>query len=73
MGMKPYRMDISIWHVERAAFLVAGIVTAVFALLAFFIHPGFVWGDLFVGVLLVFFAMTGYCPSAMLLARILKR
>jgi hypothetical protein len=66
-------MDTSVWNVERAAFLVAGVVVAIFAILALLVHPAFVWGDLFVGAMLVFFSLTGICPSAMLIARMLKR
>lgn len=66
-------MDTSSWYVERAAFLVAGCMVGLFALLSLLVHPAFVWGDLFVGAMLVFFAVTGFCPSAMLIARILKK
>ena len=68
-----YRMDTSSWNVERIMFAVAGILIAVFAVLAVLVHPAFVWGDLFVGSMLVFFAITGYCPMAMLVANILNR
>jgi len=70
---KSYRMDVSTWSVERATFLAAGSVIALFGLLSLLVHPAFVWGDLFVGAMLVIFAMTGYCPSAMLIARMLKK
>ncbi len=68
-----YRMDTTSWNVERIMFAVAGILIAVFAVLAVLVHPAFVWGDLFVGSMLVFFATTGYCPMAMLVARLLRR
>lgn len=70
---KTYRLDVSRWTVERAMYAIAGIIVAVFATLSLLVHPAFVWGDLFVGCMLVFFAVTGYCPMAMLVARILRR
>jgi len=68
-----YRMDTSGWTVERIMFAVAGFIVAIFATLSFLVHQAFVWGDLFVGCMLVFFAVTGYCPMAMLVARLLRR
>lgn len=61
-------MDTSSWSVERIMFVIAGILVATFALLSVLVHPAFVWGDAFVGGMLVFFAVTGYCPMAMLVS-----
>ncbi|NTW15107.1 MAG: DUF2892 domain-containing protein [Candidatus Moranbacteria bacterium] len=61
-----YRLDTSAWTVERIMFAIAGIMVAVFAALSILADIRFAWGDLFVGVMLVFFAMTGYCPMAIL-------
>jgi hypothetical protein len=70
---KPYRMNVSSWNVERIMFAIAGILITVFALLAILSYPAFVWGDAFVGGMLVFFAVTGYCPMAMIVSGILNR
>lgn len=70
---RPYRMDTSSWTVERIMFAIAGILVAGFALLSVSVHPAFVWGDVFVGSMLVFFMATGYCPMAMIVSRILNR
>ena len=68
-----YRAETKIWSVERVVFLIAGIFAVTFTLLGIFIHPGFHWATLFVGGMLMFFAITGYCPMAMLIHAILKR
>lgn len=70
---KIYRLDTSKWNVERSVFLVAGIFVAVSVLLGMIIHAGFFWFTLFVGSMLVFFALTGYCPMAILIDRILNK
>ncbi len=70
---KPYRMNVSSWNVERIMFAIAGILVATFALLAVLVHPAFVWGDAFVGGMLALFAVTGYCPMAMIVSGILNR
>lgn len=68
-----YRAETKIWTVDRIVFLVAGILIATLTLLGIFVHPGFHWVTLFVGGMLMFFAITGYCPMAMLVHAILKR
>lgn len=74
--MKPsniYRLDISKWSVERTVFLVAGIFVAVSVVFGMTIHAGFLWFTLFVGSMLIFFALTGYCPMAILVDRMLNK
>ena len=39
-----------------------------FALLALFVHPAFAWGSAFVGAMCVNFALTGWCPGAIIAA-----
>lgn len=65
-----YRMDVSVWSVERIVFLVAGVVVFLTALTAVFVDPVFVWLDGFFGLMLFFFSVTGYCPMAMLIHRL---
>lgn len=72
-GNKLYRSDVSRWSVERIMFAFGGTLIAVCSLLAIFVHPGFSYGALFVGSMLVFFALTGYCPMAMLVDRLMKK
>jgi hypothetical protein len=66
-------MDTSSWTVERIMFAIAGILVAGFALLSVLVHPAFVWGCAFVGGMQVFFAVTGYCPMAMIVSGLLDR
>ena len=68
-----YRAETKIWTVDRIVFLIAGIFVATFTILGTFIHPEFHWATLFVGSMLMFFAITGYCPMAMLVHTILKK
>jgi len=39
-------------------------------ILTTWVHPGFVWLSVFVGVNLIQSAFTGFCPAAMILKRI---
>jgi len=70
---KIYRLDTSRWNVERAVFLTAGIFVLGFSILGFALSPLFHYASFFVGFMLVFFSLTGYCPMAMLLAKLLER
>lgn len=67
MSHKIYRLDITRWSVERVVFALAGTLVFLLTLLGFFAHPWFHFGTLFVGGMLLVFAFTGYCPSAMLI------
>lgn len=68
-----YRADTTVWSVDRIVFLIAGVFVAILTLLGIFIHPGFHWAALFVGCMLMFFALTGYCPLAMFVHAIPKK
>jgi hypothetical protein len=50
-----------------------GSLIVVFSLLALFVHPAFAWAAGFVGVMFVNFAVTGYCPGAIIAARLMKK
>lgn len=66
---KPYRLDVTRWSVERIMFAIAGLIVVVFATLSLFVDDRFVFGCIFIGTMLVLFALTGYCPMAMLVDR----
>lgn len=68
-----YRAETKRWTVDRIVFLIAGLLVAILTLLGIFLHPGFHWAALFVGSMLMFFAITGYCPMAMLVHAVLER
>lgn len=68
-----YRMDVSVWSVERVVFLVAGVFIFLAALAAILVDPVFIWLDGFFGLMLIFFSVTGHCPMAMLIHRLKER
>ena len=68
-----YRMNVKTWSVERVSFLMGGIFSLLFGILTLFVDEKFIFGNLLVGTMLVIFAMTGYCPMAILAAKIRDR
>ncbi len=66
-------MNIKEWSVERAMFLFGGLLVVLCSLLAWYTHPTFVWGAVFVGMMCILFATTGYCPGAIITAKIMKK
>ncbi|ANT67258.1 DUF2892 domain-containing protein [Aeromonas hydrophila] len=56
--------------VDNGVRVVAGCMLLLSLLLTAWVHPGFVWLSVFVGVNLIQSAFTGFCPAAMLLKRL---
>ncbi len=56
--------------VERALLAFAGCMVLLSVALTLWVHPGFVWLTLFVGVNLLQSAFTGFCPAAMVLKKL---
>ncbi|MCX0437865.1 YgaP family membrane protein [Aeromonas veronii] len=56
--------------VDNGVRIVAGCMLLLSLILTTWVHPGFVWLSVFVGVNLIQSAFTGFCPAAMLLKRI---
>lgn len=56
--------------VENGVRVVAGCMLLLSLLLTAWVHPGFVWLSIFVGVNLIQSAFTGFCPAAMILKRL---
>ncbi len=56
--------------VDNGVRIVAGCMLLLSLLLTAWVHPGFVWLSVFVGVNLIQSAFTGFCPAAMILKRI---
>ncbi len=65
-----YKLDTTTWTVERVIFLVAGLFITVSLGLAFFFNSYFVYFTFFVGLMLINFALSGYCPMAILIGKI---
>ena len=55
--------------VDNGVRVVAGCILLLSLLLTAWVHPGFVWLSVFVGVNLIQSAFTGFCPPAMILKR----
>ncbi|ENO3939805.1 DUF2892 domain-containing protein [Aeromonas veronii] len=56
--------------VDNGVRIVAGCMLLLSLILTSWVHPGFVWLSVFVGVNLIQSAFTGFCPAAMILKRI---
>ncbi|HHQ4523385.1 TPA: YgaP family membrane protein [Aeromonas veronii] len=56
--------------VDNGVRIVAGCMLLLSLILTTWVHPGFVWLSVFVGVNLTQSAFTGFCPAAMILKRI---
>ena len=56
--------------VDNGVRVVAGCILLLSLLLTAWVHPGFVWLSVFVGVNLIQSAFTGFCPAAMVLRRL---
>ena len=56
--------------VDNGVRVVAGSMLLLSLALTQWVHPGFLWLSVFVGVNLIQSAFTGFCPAAMLLRRL---
>ena len=55
--------------VDKGVRVVAGCVLLISLALTHWVHPGFVWLSLFVGLNLIQSSFTGFCPAERLLKR----
>lgn len=55
---------------EHAVEAFAGFMVLLSVALTAFVHPGFVWLTVFVGVNLFQQAFTGFCPAAIVMRRV---
>jgi hypothetical protein len=56
--------------VEHGVEAFAGLMVLLSVALTYFVHPGFVWLTVFVGVNLFQQAFTGFCPAAMVMRKL---
>ncbi|MGZ8069350.1 YgaP family membrane protein [Aeromonas salmonicida] len=56
--------------VDNGVRIVAGSMLLLSLALTQWVHPGFLWVSVFVGVNLIQSAFTGFCPAAMVLRRL---
>lgn len=57
-------------NVENGVRIVAGSMLLLSLALTHWVHPGFVWLSVFVGINLIQSAFSGICPAATLLKRL---
>lgn len=62
-----FTLDTSHWYITRLSFLMAGCLMLLSATLALIVHPYWVLLGGLVGLMLVAFATTGYCPGAIIM------
>ena len=56
--------------VDKGVRVIAGCVLLISLALTHWVHPGFVWLSLFVGLNLIQSAFTGFCPAEQVLKRL---
>jgi hypothetical protein len=55
---------------DRAVMMFAGLMVLVSVALTHWVHPAWVWLTVFVGLNLMQASVTGFCPAAMVFARL---
>jgi hypothetical protein len=61
---KPYRMQTDAWYLERRIYLAVGINISIASVLTLVVSPWWLLFTGFVGVAMVWFAVTGFCIMA---------
>jgi len=56
--------------IERGVTAFAGFMVLLSLLLAWTVHPGFIWLTVFVGANLVQSSFTGFCPAAIVMRKL---
>lgn len=67
---KVYRIPVGHWSISRVIYLVGGLFVTVSAALALAVDVRWTYLTIFVGLMFVNFALSGYCPMAIILARL---
>ncbi len=62
-----YVADTKSWYLERWIRLIAGIFIIASVALGYFVHPAWFLFTGFVGIMLMIFALTGFCPMGNIL------
>lgn len=65
-----YMADTSKWYLERITWLIAGLIVLISLGLAVSVSLWFLLLTLLVGVNLTVFALTGFCPMAVILYKL---
>ena len=62
-----YIADTKTWYLERLIRFVGGSFVVGSVLLGYFVQPGWYYFTGFVGLMLMIFALTGFCPMSIIL------
>ena len=62
-----YIADTKTWYLERIIRLLAGVFVTGSVVLGFTFTPLWFYFSGFVGIMLMFFALTGFCPMSIIL------
>jgi hypothetical protein len=63
-----YKIDTSHWYITRLTYLIAGSVTFAATITHFLTGLTWpLWFALFMGLVQMIFALTGYCPGAIIM------
>ena len=65
-----YRLPKNQWYIERLMYIFAGTFVLVGVILGVTISFYFLYFTGFVGLMLIIFGITGYCPMAILLKKL---
>lgn len=65
-----YRLNIKGWSIVRMVFLIAGTFIVGASLLSLLVNKNWLYFLVFVGLMLINFSLTGYCPLAIILDRV---
>ncbi|MBU4216460.1 DUF2892 domain-containing protein [Candidatus Parcubacteria bacterium] len=68
--MAIYRQPIDHWYLERLLFLIAGLLVPISVFLGIQVSSSFFYLTVFVGSVMVLFALTGYCPMSIILTKL---
>jgi len=68
--MPIYRAKTDSWYIERITSLLAGVFVFGSVILGLTVSKYFLYFTAFVGFMLIFYAITGLCPSSILLHKL---
>lgn len=69
--MSVFKIKTTHWYIVRVVYLMAGIFTGVSSVLVITTgNTSWVFLSLFVGLMQIIFAITGYCPSAIIMDKL---
>ncbi|MDX9913604.1 MAG: DUF2892 domain-containing protein [Candidatus Moranbacteria bacterium] len=65
-----YKLNTENWNVVRVVYLGGGLIVLVSSSLSLVVDVRWSYFTVFVGLMLINFALTGYCPLAIILAKL---